>query len=142
MVILTVLSVLFSRVVLSHLLMSNFLWSLGLQPARPPCPSPTPRVCSNSCPVSRWCHPTVSSSVVPFSSCPQSFPASRSFPISQFFASGGQSFGASASYLLGTRINILNRLPHKILILLMWYVHHHSHLHRPFDWKININVFK
>ena len=69
----------------------------GLQHARPPCPSPTPGVYSNSCPWSRWCHPTISSSVVPFSSCLQSFPASRSFPMSQFFASGSQSIGVSAS---------------------------------------------
>ena len=68
-----------------------------VQHARPPCPSPTPRVHSNSCPLSRWCHPAVSSSVIPFSSCPQSFPASGSFPMSQFFASGGQSIGVSAS---------------------------------------------
>ena len=60
------------------------------------CPSPSPRVCSNSCPSSQWCHPTISSSVVPFS-CPQSFPASRSFPMSQLFTSGGQSIGVSAS---------------------------------------------
>ena len=59
--------------------------------------SPTPRACSNSSPLSQWCHPTISSSVVPFSSCPQSFPASGSFPISQFFTSGGQSIGVSAS---------------------------------------------
>ena len=62
-----------------------------------PCPSPTPRVCSNSCLLSRWCHPTISSSVVPFFSCLQSFPASGSFPMSQFFTSGGQSIGVSAS---------------------------------------------
>ena len=68
-----------------------------LQHARPPCPSPTPRVYSNSCPSSQWCHPTLSSSVIPFSSCPQSFPASRSFPMSQLFAWGGQSIGVSAS---------------------------------------------
>ena len=67
------------------------------QHAKLPCPSPTPRACSNSCPLSRWCHPTISSSVVPFSSHLQSSPASGSFPISQFFASGGQSIGASAS---------------------------------------------
>ena len=66
------------------------------QHARPPCPSPTLRVHSNSCPSSRWCHPAISSSVVPFSSCPQSLPASGSFPISQLFAWGGQSTGASA----------------------------------------------
>ena len=69
----------------------------GLQHTRPPCPSPAPGSCSNSCPLSRWCHPTISSSVVPFSSCPQSFPASGSFQMSQLFASGGQSIGASAS---------------------------------------------
>ena len=69
----------------------------GPQHTRLPCPSPTPRACSNSYPLSWWCHPTISSSVVPFSSCLQSFPASGSFPMSQFFASGGQSIGASAS---------------------------------------------
>ena len=63
----------------------------------PPCPSPTPRVHSNSCPSSRWCHPAISSSIVPFSSCPQSFPASESFPMSQLFSWGGQSTGGSAS---------------------------------------------
>ena len=76
---------------------SDSLWPHGLQHARPPCPSPIPRVYSNSCPSSRWCHPTVSSSVVPFSSCPQSFPESGSFSVSQFFASGGQSIGVSVS---------------------------------------------
>jgi len=74
-------------------------WPHGLQHARPPCPSPTPGTCSNSCPSSRWCHPTISSSVIPFFSSPQSFPASGSFPISQFFAPSGQSIGASASVL-------------------------------------------
>ena len=69
----------------------------GLQHAKLPCPSPTPRACSNSCPLSRWCHPTISSSVVPFSSCLQSFPASGSFPVSQFFTSGSQSIKVSAS---------------------------------------------
>ena len=68
----------------------------GLQHARPPCPSPTPGVHPNSCPLSWWCRPTISSSVIPFSSCPQSLPASESFPMSQFFASGGQSIGVSA----------------------------------------------
>ena len=71
--------------------------SHGLQHARLPCPSPTPRACSNSCPLSWWCHPTISSSVVPFSSGLQSFPASGSFQMSQLFASGGQSIGVSAS---------------------------------------------
>ena len=66
------------------------------QHTRPPCPSPTPGVYPNPCPLSRWCHPTISSSVVPFSSCPQSFPASGSFPMSQLFTSGGQNIGVSA----------------------------------------------
>ena len=70
---------------------SDYLWPHGLQHARLPCPSPTPRVYSNSCPWSRWCHPTTLSSVIPFSSCLQSFPASGLFPVSQFFESGGQS---------------------------------------------------
>ena len=69
----------------------------GLQHTRIPCPSPTPGVYSNSRPLSQWCHPTISSSVIPFSSCLQSCPASGSFPMSQFFASGGQSIGVSAS---------------------------------------------
>ena len=69
----------------------------GLQHTRPPCPPPTPVVYSNSCPSSRWCHPTISFSVITFSSCPQSFPASGPFPMSQFFTSGGQSIGTSAS---------------------------------------------
>ena len=73
------------------------LWPCGLQHGRPPCPSQTPGDYSNSCPFHRWCHPTISSSVVPFSSHLQSFPASRSFPMCQFFTSGGQSIGASAS---------------------------------------------
>ena len=81
----------------SHSVMSNSLQPHGLQHARLPCPSPTPRACSNSCPLSWWCHPTISSSVIPFSSSLQSFPASGSFPISQFFTSSGQSIGASAS---------------------------------------------
>ena len=68
-----------------------------LQHTRPPCPSPTPGACSNSCPLSWWCHPTILSSVVPFSSCLQPFPASGSFPMSQFFTSGSQSIGVSAS---------------------------------------------
>ena len=83
----------------SHSVMSDSLWPHGLQHARPPCPSPTPGVYLNLCPLSRWCHPTISSSVVPLSSRSQSFPASGSFPMSQFFASGGQSIGASSSVL-------------------------------------------
>ena len=76
--------------------MSDSLLPHGLQHTRPPCPSPTPRVYPNPCPLSRWCHPTISSSVVPLSSCPQSLPASESFPVSQLFAWGGQSTGISA----------------------------------------------
>ena len=76
---------------------SDSLWPHELQHTRPPCPSPTPGVHPNSCPLSQWCHPTISSSVVPFSSCPQSFPASGSLPMSQLFTSGGQSIGVSAS---------------------------------------------
>ena len=83
-------SVQFSRSVVSGSLPPH-----ELQHARCPCPSPTPGVHSNLCPLSRWCHPTISSSVVPFSSCPQSFPASGSFPVTQLFASGGQSTGFS-----------------------------------------------
>ena len=81
----------------SRSVVSDSLWPHESQHARPPCPSPTPRVYSNSCPSSRWCHPAISSSVVPFSSCPQSLPASGSFPVSQLFAWGGQSTGVSAS---------------------------------------------
>ena len=82
----------------------------GLQHARPPCPSPTPGVYSNSCPLSRWCHPTASSSVVPFSSRLQYSPASGSFPMSQFFASGGQSIGVSA-YASVLSMNIQDWFP-------------------------------
>jgi len=82
---------------LSCSVVSNSLCPHGLQHARPPCPSPTPRAYSNSCPSSWWCHPIISSSVILFSSCLQSFPASGSFPMSQFFTSSGQSIGVSAS---------------------------------------------
>ena len=81
----------------SHSVVSNSLRPYGLQHTRPPCPSPTHGACSNSCPLSQWCHPTISSSVAPFSSRLQSFPASGSFQMSQLFASGGQSIGVSAS---------------------------------------------
>ena len=81
----------------SRSVVSNSLRPHGLQHSRLPCPSPTPRACSDSCPLGRWCHPTISSSVVPFSSRLQSFPASGSFPISQFFPSGGQRIRVSAS---------------------------------------------
>jgi len=83
----------------SHSVMLDSLRPYGLQDASLPCPSLPPRVCSHSCPLSRCCHPTMSSSVIPFSSRPQSFPASGSFPTSWLFASGGQSIGASASVL-------------------------------------------
>ena len=77
--------------------MYNCLWPQGLQHSRLSCPTPTPRTHSNSCLLRWWCHPTILSSVIPISSCLQSFPASGSFPVSQFFTSGGQSIGASAS---------------------------------------------
>ena len=81
----------------SHSVMSYSLRPHESQHTRPLCPSPTPGVHSNSCPSSWWCHPAISSSIIPFSSCPQSLPASESFPMSQLFASGGQSIGVSAS---------------------------------------------
>ena len=86
-----------SWVQFSRSVVTDSLWLHGLQHTRPPCLSPTPGVYSNSCPLSRWCHPTVSFSVVPFSSCLQSFPASGSFQMSQLFTSGGQSTEVSAS---------------------------------------------
>ena len=87
----------FNLVQFSCSVVSDSLQPHEPQHARPPCPSPTPRVHPNSCALSWWCHPTISSSVVPFSSCPQSFPASGSFQMSQLFTSGGQSIGISAS---------------------------------------------
>ena len=99
-----------SSVQFSHSVMSNSLQPHGLQHARPPCPSPIPRVYSNSCALSRWCHPTIFFSVVPFSSCLHSFPASGAFQMSQFLTSGGQSIwvSSSASVLL---MNIEDWLP-------------------------------
>ena len=85
-----------SHLLFSHSIVSNSLWPHGLQHARLPCPAPIPGACSNACPSSQWCHPTISPSVIPFS-CLQSFPESGSFPMSQFFASGSQNIGASAS---------------------------------------------
>ena len=93
--------------------MSDSLQPYGLQHTRPPCPSPTPGAYSNSCPLSWWCHPTISSSVVPFSSHLQSFPASGSFPMSQFFPSGGQNIGVSASTLV-LPMNIQDLFPLKM----------------------------
>ena len=86
-----------SSVQFSCSVLSDSLQPYGLQHIRPPCPSQTPRVYSNSCPLSWWCQPTISSSIIPFSSCLQSFPASGSFQMSQLFTSGGQNIGASAS---------------------------------------------
>ena len=90
--------------------MSNSLWPHESQHARPPCPSPTPGFHPNSCPSSRWCHPAISSSVVPFSSCPQSLPASESFPMSQLFEWSGQSTGASASASFPPKKSLQNGL--------------------------------
>ena len=87
----------FSSVQFCHSVVSDSLRPHELQHTRPPCPSPTPRVYSNSCPSSRWCHPAISSSVIPFSSCPQPLPTSGSFPMSQLFAWGGQSTGVTVS---------------------------------------------
>ena len=91
------LEILISSVQFSHSVVSDSLQPHGLQNAKLPCPSTAPRACLNSCPSSWWCHPTISSSVVPFSFCPQSFPASGSFLMNQVFTSGGQSTGASVS---------------------------------------------
>ena len=92
----------------SHPVVSHSLWPQGLQHARLPHSPLSPGVCSNSCPLSRWCHPTISSSVVPFSSCPQFFPALQCFSMSRLFASGGHSIGALALVL---PMNIQDRFP-------------------------------
>ena len=86
-----------SSIQFNRSVVSDSLWPHGLHYARPPCPSPTPGVYPNPCPLSQWCHPTVSSSVIPFSSCPQSFPVSGSFQMSQLFVSGDRSIRVSAS---------------------------------------------
>ena len=104
-----------SSVQFSHSVVSYYLWTHGLQHARPPCPSSTPRVYSHSCPLSWWCHPIIPSSVVPFSSHLQSFPASGSFPMSQLFAWGSQSIGVSAS-----RISPSNEHPGLISFRMDW----------------------
>ena len=95
-----------------HSVVSDFLWSYGLQHARLPCPSPTPRAYSNSCPWSRWCHPAILSSVIPFSSCPQSLPASGSFHMSVFCIkwSNYWSFSISPSGLISFRMDWLHLL--------------------------------
>ena len=116
---------------------SDYLQSHGLQLTRLPCPLPSHRVCSNSCPLSRWCHPTISSSFTLFSFCPQSFPASRFFPMSQLLASGGQSIGASAS-ASGFPINIQGWFP---LGLTSWIFLQSKGLSKVFSnttiWKYN-----
>ena len=94
----------------SSSVMSDSLWPHGLQHVRLPCPSPTPRACSNSCPLSWWCQQSMSSSVTPFSSFPQSFPASGSFPMSRFFTSSGQVIGVSALALV-LPVNIQDWFP-------------------------------
>ena len=105
----------------SHSVVSDSLQPHGMQHARLPCPSLSPGACSNSCPLSLWCHPTISSSVIPFSSCLQSFPASGSFLMSQLFASGGQIIGASVSVLpmiilyMSSQLNIVDLPLHGIL---------------------------
>ena len=86
-----------SLLLFSHSVVSSSLRYRGQQHVRLPCPWPSPGVCSNSCPLSQWCHPTISSSVIPFSSCLESFPASGSFPMGRLFSSGGESIGASTS---------------------------------------------
>ena len=100
----------FSSVQFSSSVVSDSLRPHGLQHTRPPCPSPTPSVYSNSCPLSQWCHPTISSSVIPFSSDLQFFPAPGSFQMSQFFPSGGQNIGVSASTSVFL-MNIQDRFP-------------------------------
>ena len=97
--------------------MSNSLQPHGWQQARLPSPSPSPRACSNSCPLNQWCHPTISSSVIPFSSCLQSFPASGYFPMSQFFASGGQSIGSSTSASV-LPVNSQSWFPFRLIVLI------------------------
>ena len=99
-----------SSVQFSCSVMFNSLWPHGMQHSWLPCPSPTPGAYSNSCPSNRWCHPTISSSVIPFSSRLQSCPVSGSFPVSQFFTSGGQSIGASAAASV-LPMNILEWFP-------------------------------
>ena len=105
----------------SHSVMSDSLWHHGLQHARSPCPSPTPRAYSNLYPLSQWCHPTITSSVVPFSSHLQPFPGSGSFLMCQFFTSGGQSIGVSASAsvlpmnILYIVLNVVIEFPHSLI---------------------------
>ena len=109
---------------------SDSLWLHEPQHTRPPCPSPTPRVHPNPCPLSWWCHPTISSSVIPFSSCPQSFPAlGFFFPMSQLFASGGQNIGVSASTSV-LPMNTQDWSP------LGWTIREVSIFNLPFQWVL------
>ena len=123
-------------------IMSDVLQSHGLQHASLSCPSPTPGACSNSCPSNQWCHPTISSSVVPFSSCPQYFLASGSFPMSQFFASGGQSFSFSISPsneysgLISFRMDWLDLLA--VQETLKGLLQHHSSKHQFFGTQLSL----
>ena len=128
----------FSSVQFSISVVSDSLQPQRLQHTRLPCPSPTPRACSNSCPLSRWCHPTISSSLISFSSCLQSFQTSRYFPMSQFFVSGDKSIGVStwASVL---PMNIQDWLPIGLTCLislqskgLSSLLQHHSSIHHQF----------
>ena len=113
----------------SHSVVSDSLWPHGLQFARLPCPSPAPGAYSNSCPLSWWCHPTISSSVVPFSLCLQSFPASRTFPRSQFFISGGQSTGVSYLVLISSYFSPPFPIPFPLHIESHKLGNMHSHKH-------------
>ena len=101
----------------SRSVMSDSFQPHGLRHARLPCPSPSPRAYSNSCPLSRWCHPTISSSVVPFSSCPQYFPASESFPVSQLFSSGGSFSISLLSVFSNMQCSIINCSHHLVRTL-------------------------
>ena len=100
--------------------MPNSLWPHGLQSARLPCPSPSPGVCSDPCPLSQWCHPTISSSSTLFSSCSQSYPALRSFPMSQLFTSGGQSIGVSASASVLPMDQSVSQFSHSVVPDSLW----------------------
>ena len=114
--------------------LSNTLWPHGLQHARLPCPSPTPRAYSNSCPLSWRCHPTISSSVIPFCSFLQSFPTSGSFPLSQFFASGGQSIGVSAS--ASVQLSSVQSLSCVWLFVTPWTAAHQASLSITNSWSL------
>ena len=140
--------------------MSDSLWPNELQHTRLPCPSLSPGVCSTSCPLSWWCHPIISLSVAPFSSCPQSFPASGSFPVIRFFASGGQSIGASASVLpmniqgwfpigLIALISLLSKGLSRVFITTVqkhqfihtWPLKNHSFDYTDLCWQSNVSDF-